>query len=80
MRGGAFAFAYALATYSSKHFRMTLANFGRGEGAEEIVGQLADVMLIEVDLRAKSSFEAAARRLMGEVYDVQQARLDGKST
>ncbi len=42
------AYASVLATYSSKHFTLTMANFSREAGAEQIVGQLADVMCIEV--------------------------------
>ena len=64
------AYAAVLSTYSSKHFTLTMANFSRGEGAEQVVGQLADVMLVEVDFRQPCSFEAAAQRLATEVWTV----------
>ena len=57
------AYAAVLATWSSRHFTLTLASFGRGAGAEAVVGQLADVMLVEVDLREARPFSEAARAL-----------------
>ena len=57
------AYAAVLATWSSRHFTLTLASFGRGAGAEAVVGQLADVMLVEVDLREAQPFSEAARAL-----------------
>ena len=62
------AYAAVLSTYSSKHFIMTMANFSRSVDAESIVGNLGDVMLVEVDFRQKSSFADAAKRLANEVY------------
>ena len=64
------AYAAVLSTYSSKHFIMTMANFSRSVDAESIVGNLGDVMLVEVDFRQKSSFADAAKRLANEVYAV----------
>ena len=62
------AYAAVLSTWSSKHFTMTLANFGRGVGAERVVGQLADVMLVEVDFRTQRPFVEAAGALGREVW------------
>ena len=46
------AFANVLAAWSStKHFVLTLANFARDAGSEHLVAQLADVMLVDLDLR-----------------------------
>ena len=62
------AYSHTLACWSaSRHFTMTLANFGRTVEAEAIVGQLADVMLVEVDLRADQPFAEAAATIVASM-------------
>ena len=64
------AYAGVLATWSSRHFTLTLANFGRTAEAEAVVGQLADVMLVEIDLRDDRSFADGAAAVVESMLRV----------
>ena len=65
------AYAHTLACWSSsKRFTLTLANFGRSAKAQAAIGQLADVVLVDVDLREPRPFAMAASSLVEEMFAV----------